>query len=197
MEDVADKTPVRVAGIVSSVTPKMTRKGDRMVFFNIEDRYGEIECLAFPSQYEKLSHLIRVEAPLYVEGAMSSRDGDEDKPKIIVNSLTELVENNRFEEIGASSLPKPQKEESRVQRTAPQQKEQKPITRVFLRVPDMSCEVYLKAKNIVDIFDGNTSVVFYDSASASYKSYSAGIDASAFVLSELRDILGNENVVAK
>ena len=115
MEDVADKAPVRVAGIVSSVTPKMTRKGDRMVFFNIEDRYGEIECLAFPSQYEKFSYLIRIEAPLYIEGVISSRDGEEDKPKVIANSITELVENSRFESISSTVEIKPNTEEKAVQ----------------------------------------------------------------------------------
>ena len=61
----------------------------------------------------------------------------------------------------------------------------------------MSCEKYLKAKNIVDIFDGTVSVIFYDSSVATYKAYSVGLDVSPFVISELRDILGDDNVVVK
>ena len=197
MEDVTDKTPVSVAGIVSAVTPKMTRKGDRMVFFTIEDRYGEIECLAFPSQFEKFSHLIRVDAPLYIQGVISSRDGDEDSLKIIVNNMIELIENNLLSAIPEGSSRNIATHSDVKPVTVLPKNDKKPISKVYLRVPDMSCEKYLKAKNIVDIFDGTVSVIFYDSSVATYKAYSVGLDVSPFVISELRDILGDDNVVVK
>ena len=194
LDDVADKTPVTVAGMVSSVTPKITKKGDRMVFFTVEDRYGEIECLAFPSQYAKLSHFIRMDSPLYIQGVISSRDGDDDEHKIIVNNILELVENSRFEAISENTKATPVSREAK----APQaQNEKKPITKVFLRVPDMSCESYKKAKNIVDIFEGNISVIFYDSSTSSYKTYIGKLDATPYTLNELKNILGADNVVAK
>ena len=188
-EDMADRSAVSVAGIVSSLTPKITKKGDRMAFFTLEDRYGEIECIVFPSQLSKISHSLRIEAPLYIRGNISVRD-DEDL-KIIVNDATELIENTSFSAI-SQVKPKEAKETSATVKDI-----KKPISRVFLRVPDMSCEKYLKAKNIVDIFEGGVGVVFYDSSTSSYKPYGAGIDATAYVLAELREILGKENVVAK
>jgi DNA polymerase III alpha subunit len=164
-----------------------------MVFFNLEDRYGEIECLAFPSQYAKLSHFIRIEAPLYIQGVISSRDGDDDEHKIIVNNILELVENSKFEAISENTAP-PVKRDVKAQ---PEQNEKKPISKIFLRVPDMSCEVYKKAKNIVDIFEGNIGVIFYDSSTSSYNTYSGRLDATPYTLNELRSILGVDNVVAK
>ena len=179
-----DKAPVKVAGIVSSITPKTTKKGDRMVFFTIEDRYGELECLAFPSQYSKLSHLIRLEAPLYIQGVISAKDREEDTLKIIVNDMIELVENSNFDGIA-------------VNEKKTQDDTKKPISKVYLRVPDMSCESYLKAKNIVDRYKGQTSAIFYDSSTSSYKVYSGKFAANDSVLGELEKILGKNNVVAK
>ena len=185
MSDLDDKTPVKVAGIVSSITPKTTKKGDRMVFFTIEDRYGEIECLAFPSQYSKFSHLIRVEAPLYIQGVISGRDREEDSLKIIANDIIELVENSSFNEISIN-------EKKNIEKTS------KPvISKIYLRVPDMSGESYLMVKNIVDKNKGNVSAIFYDNSTSSYKVYSEKLRVDGRVLEELEKILGKSNVVVK
>ena len=194
-DTIEDKAPIRVAGIISSITPKTTKKGDRMAFFTIEDRYGEIECLAFPSQYAKMSHLIRIESPVYIQGVISSRDADEDAVKIIVNDISELIENGSFQDIAPvekSAAPKVDDKSS-----SRKQVEEKSISKVFLRVPDLKCELYLKAKNIVDIFEGDVSVIFYDSSASSYSAYSGRFLANSFTLNELTTILGKDNVVAR
>lgn len=194
IEDLHDKMPVTVAGIVSSVTPKLTKKNDRMAFFTIEDRYGEIECIVFPSQYGKFSHSIRLEAPLYVEGVISVKDED-DTPKIVVNSIVELVENSRFKPSeqpkAVETVKKAEYHKSNGINTDPK------VSKVYLRVQNMTCEQYLKAKNIVDIFEGSTSVVFYDSSTSKYQAYSTGMECNSFVIKELSDILGEKNVVLK
>ena len=61
----------------------------------------------------------------------------------------------------------------------------------------MSCKEYLKAKNLVDIFEGSTKVIFYDSSTSKYLDYSVGLSVSQYVISELCDILGKDNVVVK
>ena len=48
-----------------------------------------------------------------------------------------------------------------------------------------------------DIFEGVTKVIFYNSETKKYISYSNGISATAFVINELNSILGKENVVLK
>ena len=56
---------------------------------------------------------------------------------------------------------------------------------------------YKKAKNIVDIFFGGTQVIFYDSSQSKYLNYSIGLEASEYIINELKSILGDDNVVAK
>ncbi len=187
-EGITDKAPVALAGIIAAVNTKLTKKDEMMAFFTVEDRYGEIECLAFPTQFKKFSHLIRVEAPLYIKGVYSKRDGEDDAPKIIVNDIIELMENSTFESIpqGEKKAPKPAE--------APKAKA---IEKIFLRVPDMSGEPYLSAKATVDRNKGKTQVIFYDNTKKSYMSYSIGLNATPATIERLCELLGRENVVVK
>ena len=55
----------------------------------------------------------------------------------------------------------------------------------------------MKAVNLIDIFEGVTQVVFYTMDDKNYFSYSRPIAASDFVISELKALLGDGNVVLK
>ncbi len=193
-ESVREKESVSVAGIVSAVTVKTTRKNEKMAFFTLEDRYGEIECLAFPSQYAKLSHFIRIEAPLFVKGTVSLRDGEEEAPKLLVSEIMELMENKQFE---AASVKKEPPTEHNKKTDAQKPASARPYSKLYLRVPDMRGEGYQKAKNLVEIFEGPLRVIFYDNEAAAYVPADSGIDATEFVIKELTELLGAENVVPK
>ncbi len=204
-EDLPNKAAISVAGMVSSVTVKTTRKNEKMAFFSIEDRYGEIECLAFPTQFKQFAHCIRTDAPLHIKGNLSIRDGEDEAPKILVSEITELMENTAYEawisrqsQSASTSVPpiptvsSPQKSEAPPSRTV-----SAPPSKVFLRVPDLQGVPYQKARNLVDIFEGNVRVIFYDTARSTYVPYDHGLDATEFVLNELVALLGRENVVVK
>lgn len=195
----SDKETVGVCGILSAMTMKNTRKNEKMAFFTLEDRTGQIECIAFPAQFAKNAHHLRMEAPLYVKGILSFRDGEEEAPKILVNEISELIDNAKYELISKKA---PLDSSSKKVAEDPNKKDE-PIKKVpmgrrlFLRVPNVTCREYLKAKNLVNIFEGPTSVIFYDSSVGKYHSYSSGIALSDFLMRELRDLLGSENVVLK
>ena len=73
-----------------------------------------------------------------------------------------------------------------------------PPKKVYLRVPDMEGEPYRKALNLVEIFcDGVSAVVFYDMSQGKYFAANLRVSATPFVLSRLKGVLGDENVVAK
>ncbi len=195
--DLADKTPASVAGIVSAITVKNTRKNEKMAFFTLEDRYGEIECIAFATQYVRFSHFLRMEAPLYVKGTVSIRDGEDEEPKILVNEIRELTENNKF----VPQKVQPERREAtgteeRKREPSPTSANQIP-SKLYLRVSSMDSPQYLKVRNLVEIFDGPTRVYFYDSATCAYHEHVGGIEISEFVVKELMGILGKESVVLK
>ena len=71
------------------------------------------------------------------------------------------------------------------------------VTKVYIRVPDFNCELFKKARNIVEIFEGDKKVIFYDSSNSKAVNFPLGIDATPYVISELISLLGKENVVPK
>ncbi len=182
-DNLKERQGVRVCGIVSSVNTKITKKNQKMAFITLEDRYGEIECLVFPQKYAESYVHLRLDAPLCVDGTLSLREDEE--PKILVNAIEELVDNASFKKPQAIQPPKAT------------ESVKKSISKLYLRVPDTDCREYLKAKNIVDIFDGNVKVMFYSMETQKYTAYPSGIALSDYILSVLKDILGDDNVVAR
>ena len=61
----------------------------------------------------------------------------------------------------------------------------------------MEGELFRKARNLVDIFEGNVPVIFYDASDKKYHAYSVFADADAFVVGELKKLLGDGNVIGK
>ena len=82
------------------------------------------------------------------------------------------------------------------QRSAPEKKAE--ITKLYLRVRDLECLEFLKAKNLVDIFnEGTVRVIFYDMSTKKYSEYSNKIHLTEYTSTQLKKILGDDNVVAK
>ncbi len=193
-DEVREKQSVRICGIVSALTVKLTKKNQKMAFVKLEDRYGEIECIVFASKYEEYSRYIRIDAALYIEGTISLRE-DED-PKILVNVIDELTDNASYTQ-GEKQIQPNKIQSVSIPPSKPKTAVPSKITKLYLRVPDTSSREYLKAKNIVDIFEGDTRVIFYSRESEQYSNYTSGISASEYILAELKAILGEENVVPR
>ena len=189
-ESLTDRESVRLVGIVTSVTVKTTRKNEKMAFFSLEDKYGEIECIAFPAQFARNSSYIREDNALCVEGNVSLRE--DEGAKILVSKIFELVENSEYDKAIRAQQSKPQANESK-----PKLQSLNGVSKLYLRVPDMKCQQFLKAKNLVDIFEGAVRVVFYDSSTSSYSNYDHGVELSEYIYGELISLLGEENVVPK
>ena len=89
-----DRAKVKVAGIITGVTLKTTKREERMAFFTLEDAGGVIECLAFPKVFQKDSDIIRTDNAVFVEGNLSVRE--DEAPKILVSLMGLLVDNEHF-----------------------------------------------------------------------------------------------------
>ena len=71
------------------------------------------------------------------------------------------------------------------------------VQKLYLRVPSLIGDEFARAKNLVEIFEGATEVIFFDSSNKQYHPSGLGFDATDYTLKQLRDLLGNENVVLK
>ncbi len=80
-----DGQMVKIGGILSGVTRKVTKKGDAWAAATLEDLGGAIEVLFFPNSYQLYATAIADDAIVIVKGKVDKRD---DVPKLIAMDLT-------------------------------------------------------------------------------------------------------------
>ena len=80
-------SPVTLAGMISSVTPMVTKKGARMARFELEDLEGSMEMILFPGPFEKYKDLLAVDGIVKVTGYYESTDRG---AQVKVNSMKEI-----------------------------------------------------------------------------------------------------------
>jgi DNA polymerase-3 subunit alpha len=81
--------PATLAGIVSALKKRRTRKGDSMAVFNLADLEGTVEVIVFPETYARHRSLVEEDAPLLVTGTIEI---DDDRRRLIAESLLDLKE---------------------------------------------------------------------------------------------------------
>ena len=79
---------VEMAGILTEVKGKATKKGAYMGFITLEDLTGQIECLVFPKVYEKYQGMMAPDDLVVLSGKLSIRE--EEDPKLLVDRLVPL-----------------------------------------------------------------------------------------------------------
>ncbi len=200
--DPVERARVSVAGMITSVTLKNTKSGDRMAFFTLEDRLGEIECVVFAKSYPDFAGVIRADVGVHVEGTISLRE--DEAPKILVGRMEALVENGHFreEDVRTRVRPPEKRRTPDAKRTPVPPKTSTPTVpsdakRLFLRLPDATGRLCFKAKNLVSIFDGEFPVYYYYADEKRYEALPVGVQLDAYVLGELKALLGEDNVILK
>jgi len=88
LAEAKDKEKTVVAGMVDRFRPHQTKKGNNMGFATLEDMYGKIDLVIFPSVWERVYHLIEMDAVIQAEGRVDASRGD---PKILVDNITPVV----------------------------------------------------------------------------------------------------------
>ncbi|MGH8875003.1 MAG: DNA polymerase III subunit alpha, partial [Acidimicrobiia bacterium] len=85
--ETADGATVTVGGLVGSITRRFTRKGEPMLFFQLEDLEGSVEVVAFPRTVAAVGQLIQEDSVVVVTGRLDHRGDD---LKVIVHDLREV-----------------------------------------------------------------------------------------------------------
>ncbi len=183
----SDGQRVCVCGIITKINEKTTRKGDKMLFVTLEDRYGQIELIVFSSVLNQYNYLLTLDNIVGITADISAKGSSE--VKLIVKKVEPLKNNQEF--LRAQKAV-PGKNEPQ---TSDSDKKEKTL---YLRVPNMECTEFKKAVNLLEIFDGRTKVVFYDAQNKNYiLARGRSVELSERVMAFFREILGNENVIVK
>jgi DNA polymerase-3 subunit alpha len=89
LKEKAQAGEVKAGGVVSALKLRNTKKGDRYANFNLEDKTGFIEVIAWPDTYKKSADLLGADDPIFVKGRL---EVGEERMQIIANEITPLAE---------------------------------------------------------------------------------------------------------
>ena len=83
-----DGEQITIGGVVTSFRKKLTKKGDQMGFFRLEDLEGAIEVILVPKVFQKYSQLLTEDLPVLAKGYVTV--SEEELPKLRVDMLKPL-----------------------------------------------------------------------------------------------------------
>lgn len=190
-----DGQNVRVLAIVSKVKTQITKNNQMMAFVNVEDQYGATEMLVFPNVYEKYASLFREGNVLDIFASISIKE-DED-PKLMCNKVALVTKDSKPEAVNNSGFIR-RTDTINSNNNSSQRPTNKPMT-LYIRIDNLDGEKFIKAKRLLEIFEGRTPVVFYltDTKKQFKAPMNLWVDLNNVLVKELKYQLGEENVVTK
>ena len=180
-----DRQSVSLICAVTSNKSQMTKNNKMMAFVNIEDRSGNLEMIVFPDVLAGCHTALFVGAVLKVEGTLSFKE--EEEPKLIANHILLLPPADQL------------KVQAQQTDNTPEKVTVENAEKLYIRLPDLQGEKYLKTKNMLELFHGNTKVIFYltDTKKQVLAPVSLWARLNDTLLSELYYQLGEENVILR
>ena len=88
LNDMTDRSPVTLGGIVGAITRRWTKNGDPMLFFQLEGLEGSVEVIAFPKTVHEFGQLVVEDTVVVVNGHLDHRGDD---VKVVARELKELA----------------------------------------------------------------------------------------------------------
>ena len=171
-----DDAIVSVAGIVQSVKMKTTRNNSMMSYVTVEDDTASIEMLAFSNVLNQYGGYLSENSPVVITGRLSIRD--EKEPQIVINRARPISD--------YAERPEQPREEKSVGASA---------TTLYLQLSGEDDSRYRKVKAIVNMFPGEGIVKVFFADTRRMRGAKAAFDER--MISELRNLLGESNVVLK
>ena len=172
-----DDQIVSVAGIVQSVKMKTTRNNSVMAYVTVEDDTASVELLAFSSVLSQYGGYLRENSPVVITGRLSLRDDKE--PQIVVNRARPISD-------FAQEPPEPRRgSRSNQSRTGT----------LYLRLPSEDQGLYPKIRAILNMFPGDSTAVLFFADTRQRRGTRVSLMEN--MLSELKNVLGEANVVLK
>ena len=159
----------RLFGILNSCKTKMTKTKKSMGFATLEDESGSVELIIFPAAFNRVDAVLRNGQMVFVEGKLS--DEEDEGIKIICDKM-----------VGAD-----------VKSIADANK------KMYLKIPSKDSEVWQKVSSLINQHKGAISCVLYfdDTKKTIVTKKDFGIDGSAELINQLRNLLGFDQVVMR
>ena len=173
-----DDQIISVAGIVQTIKMKTTRNNSMMAYVTLEDDTAAIEMLAFSNVLSQYGSYLRENQPVVITGRLSMRDDKE--PQIVVNRARPM-----------SDFENQHQEPERPVQAQPAMTAQT----LYLRLVSENDPAFSKVKAIINMFPGSSAAVLYFADTKLRRGARCALDER--MITELKSLLGNENVVVK
>ena len=171
-----DDQIVSIAGIVQSVKMKTTRSNSMMAYVTVEDDTAAVELLVFSNVLSQYGGYLKENSPVVIVGRLSIRD--EKEPQIVVNRARPITDYTEDVAREAPVLPSVPRE-----------------AKLYLRLETQDDKLFRKIRAILKMFPGTNPVVVYFADTKKRMGSQCGFGGS--MLQELKNVLGEENVVVK
>ncbi len=169
---------------ISSLRPRINKKGDSMAVAVIEDLSGTLEMLIFSNVLSRMSPRLESGAICLIRGRISAREDEE--PTVICQNL-ELADTAKAPE------PAPATDEGN------NEQKKQPVSTVYLRFSSESDPAVGRCSALLRVLSGRIPVHFYyaDTGTHLMAPSSLFCDGSEALRSRLAAVLGEKNVVFK
>lgn len=181
-----DRSPVKIAGIISAIRKKEVKNGDTMAFLRIDDKSGEIEVIVFSRQYAAFSSMLVEEAGISIEGMLSIEEGEGETNNVrVLLSSACMLESN--DSIGK------EKAYQKSSAASPRGVQAERICIKLPSLPDKRTDVVMRLSSLNP---GKSEILLFDASSKRYsRMQGIYIEPNEKVKKRLSDLFGEENVV--
>ncbi|MDR1354413.1 MAG: DNA polymerase III subunit alpha [Oscillospiraceae bacterium] len=168
--DLGNLKKARILGVIVSIQRILTKNNEEMAFCMLEDQTASLELILFPKVYALCRHLLAESAIVVAVGALDMKD--ETLPRMLASKI------QGPEEFAANTKSTP---------LSPG---------LYLKMDALDSESYKKAKNLLEIFDGETKVyiVFENEKKLKLAPSRMWVAPNDTLVAELRKVLGVTNV---
>ena len=175
-ERFSDGQSVTVAGIVGSYKTRTTKNNSMMAYVNLEDDSGSMELIVFQRALDSGRQYLRENAAVAVRGRISVRD--EKEPQIMVDSIRPLADSTTAVERPAEERP-----------AEPEQQ------KLYVKLSSTDAKALRKIELLLEMFPGGEQMILYFADTG--RRMGANCVIHRALLAELRELLGEGNVVVK
>ena len=144
-----------------------------MAYVTLEDDTAAIEMLAFSNVLSQYGGYLRENQPVVITGRISMRDDKE--PQLVINRARPMSDFTEQTQPLTDSVPQ--------------------SGTLYLRLPSEEGPLFGKIRSILGMFPGDNKVVVYFADTKVQRGSKCSLDSR--MLTELTQVLGQENVVVK
>ena len=181
----ADGQYITVAGVVAGARTRPTKNNSLMSYISLEDDTGAMEVIAFQRVLDQSSMFIKDNAALIVRGRISVRD--EKEPQLMADTIRPIEEADSMKAAAArpDGAPKP----------APHGDDPAAQQKLWVKLPAADDPRIKRIELILTMFPGQQQMVIY--CAREKRKLTARCIIHDSLVAELKEMLGEENVVVK